>query len=367
MWQQMYRSINLANTVLEQLPPIDMDENLKNRLMAEAKFLRALNYFDLVRNYGGVPIATASTASFDNLFTEQGSAEAVYELVIRDLQEAENVLPVTYTANETGRATRGAAKALLARVLLYTGDYAGAAQKAKEVIDLGVYDLFDTVEDLWQVTNENGVEHIFSVQYLAGVQGSGFSSTFAIRGGEPPLTGFSTAIVRQDLLDSFEPSDERRGVSVLESYTFPDGTTKNYEPHVWKFFDETAIDPTEGSTNWPVVRYAEVLLIYAEALNESNNGPTQAAYDAINEVRNRAGLDDLSEGMNQAQFRDAVLQERRWELCFEGHRYYDLKRMDKLASTMATVGITAEDKHKLYPIPLREIDANPNLEQNNGY
>ena len=367
IWQQIYISINRANTVLEQLPSIDMDETLKNRLMAEARFLRALNYFDLVRNFGGVPIITASTAGFENLFTERDTEAAVYELVIQDLQEAENVLPVTYTANETGRATRGAAKALLARVLLYVGDYAGAAQKAKEVIDLGVYDLFDAVEDLWQVSNENGIEHIFSVQYLAGVQGSGFSSSFAIRGGEPPLTGFSTAIVRQELLDSFAPSDERRTVSVLESYTFPDGTTKTYEPHVWKFYDETAVDPTDGNTNWPVMRYAEVLLIYAEALNESNNGPTQAAYDAINEVRNRAGVDDLPDGMNQTQFREAVLQERRWELCFEGHRYYDLKRMDQLGPAMAAVGITVEDKHLMYPIPLREIDANPNLGQNIGY
>src|SRR5690606_4767085 len=113
----------------------------------------------------------ASTAGFENLFTERDTEAAVYELVIQDLQEAEDVLPVTYTANETGRATRGAAKALLARVLLYAGDYAGAAQKAKEVIDLGAYDLFDSVEDLWNVANENGIEHIFSVQYLAGVQG----------------------------------------------------------------------------------------------------------------------------------------------------------------------------------------------------
>lgn len=367
IWQQIYISINRANTALEQLPAIDMDETLKNRMIAEAKFLRALNYFDLVRNFGGVPTTTASTASFDNLFSERDSEEAVYDLVIQDLQDAENVLPITYTANETGRATRGAAKALLSRVLLYQGDYAAAAQKAKEVIDLGEYDLFDSVEDLWQVANENGVEHIFSVQYLAGVQGSGFSSSFAIRGAEPPLTGFSTAIVRQDLLDSFEPADERRAASVLESYTFPDGTTKTYDPHVWKFYDETAVDPTDGSTNWPVIRYAEVLLIYAEALNESNNGPTQAAYDAINEVRNRAGLENLPDGMSQAQFTDAVLQERRWELCFEGHRYYDLKRKDKLKSAMVEVGITVEDKYMIYPIPLRETDANPNLGQNTGY
>ncbi len=367
MWQQMYRSINYANTALEQIPPIEMEETLKKRLLAEAKFLRSLSYFDLVRNFGGVPLITKSTASFDNLFTDRASEEAVYDLIIQDLQDAENGLPLNYASNETGRATRGAAKALLARVLLYTGDYAGAAQKAKEVIDLGEYGLLDDVKDLWQVTNENSVEHIFSVQYLAGVQGSGYSSAFAIRGGEPPLTGFSSAIVRQDLLDSFESSDERRVASVLESYTFPDGSTKTYDPHVWKFYDETAVDPTEGSTNWPVIRYAEVLLIYAEALNESNNGPVQAAYDAINTVRNRSGLANLPDGMNQTQFRDAILQERRWELCFEGHRYYDLKRMDKLASTMSAFNITVEDKHNIYPIPLREIDANPNLEQNNGY
>ncbi|MBV6642991.1 MAG: RagB/SusD family nutrient uptake outer membrane protein [Cyclobacteriaceae bacterium] len=367
VWQQLYRSINLANTALEQLPGVEMDENLKSRLIGEVKFLRALNYFDLVRNFGGVPITTSSTASFDNLFTTRNTIDEVYDLIIEDLEDSEVTLPLNYSSNDTGRATRGAAKALLARVLLYYGDFSGAAQKAKEVIDSGEYDLFTNVDDLWKVANENGLEHIFSVQYHAGIQGSGFSSSFAIRGGEPPLTGFSTAIVRQGLLDSFDPSDERRAASVLESYTFPDGTVKTYDPHVWKFYDETAIDPTEGSTNWPVIRYAEVLLIYAEALNENNGGPNQEAYDAINEVRDRAGLNDLPTDLSQAQFRDAALDERRWELCFEGHRYYDLKRMGQLNTKMSVLGITVEEKHQLYPLPLRELDANPNLVQNTDY
>ena len=367
VWQQVYESINRANTALEQLPSIDMNDNLRDRLTAETKFLRALNYFDLVRNFGGVPLITSSTEDINNLFVTRATEEEAYAQIVQDLQEAEDVLPVSYASNEEGRATQGAAKALLARVLLYQGKYDAAAQKAKEVIDLGVYDLFDSVEDLWQVSNENGIEHIFSVQYLAGVQGSGFSSQFAIRGGEPPLTGSSSAIVRQDLIDAFLPGDERKSASILDSYTFPDGTTVTYEPHIWKFYDETANDPTDGSTNWPVMRYAEVLLIYAEALNESSNGPNQEAYDAINKVRNRAGLDDLAEGMNQNQFRDALLLERRLELCFEGHRYYDLKRTDNLNTAMQEVAVTVEAKHDLFPIPLRETDANPNLEQNVGY
>ncbi len=367
VWQQLYRSINLANTALEQIPGIEMNEEFKGRLIGEVKFLRALNYFDLVRNFGGVPITTTSTSSFNNLFSTRNTSEEVYELIIEDLEEAEDLLPLSYSSGDQGRVTRGAAKALLARVLLYEGDFSGAAQKAKEVMDLNEYDLVTNVDDLWMVANENSIEHIFSVQYQAGIQGSGFSSSFAVRGGEPPLTGFSTAIVRQDLLDSFDPSDERRAASILESYTFPDGTVKTYDPHVWKFYDETAIDPTEGNTNWPVIRFAEVLLIYAEAVNESNNGPNQEAYDAINAVRDRAGLTDLPMGLSQTQFREALLDERRWELCFEGHRYYDLKRNNQLKTTMSTLGINVEDKHLLYPLPLREMDANPNLVQNADY
>ena len=209
VWHQIYISINRANTVLEQVPSIDMDESLKNRLIAETKFLRALDYFDFVWLFGGVPLITESTASLDDLYAERNEPAQIYDQVINDLQDAETVLPLSYSSSDVGRATKGAAKALLARVLLYKGDYAGAAQKAKEVMDLGVYDLFDSVDDLWKVANENGIEHIFSVQYLAGVQGSGYSSSFAIRGAEPPLTGYSTAIVRQDLLNSFEPDDER--------------------------------------------------------------------------------------------------------------------------------------------------------------
>lgn len=368
VWQQIYNSINRANTALEMLPSIDMDETLKARLIAETKFIRALNYFDLVRTFGGVPLITESTSGFDDLFVEKTSEENIYDLIIQDLLDAENVLPESYNANDVGRATKGAAKALLSRIYLYKKDYSAAVQKAKEVIDLDVYDLFSSVEDLWEVANENGVEHIFSVQYLAGVSGSFFSSGFAIRGGEPPLTGYSTAIVRQELIDLFEPDDERRAATILESYTFPDGTTKTYEPHVWKFYDETAVDPTDGSTNWPVIRYAEVLLNYAEALNEVNGGPNNDAYLAVNYVRNRAGLDDLPENLSQQEFRDNVLQERRIELSFEGHRYFDLRRTGKLKEAMAKVGIdNVEDKHLIFPIPLREIDANSNLVQNNGY
>ncbi len=141
--------------------------------------MRALDYFDLVRLFGGYPLITESTGSLNDLYVERNDPEQVYDQVINDLQDAETVLPLSYTGSDVCRATKGAAKALLARVLLYKGDYAGSAQKAKEVMDLGVYDLFDSVDDLWKVANENGIEHIFSVQYLAGVQGSGYSSSFA--------------------------------------------------------------------------------------------------------------------------------------------------------------------------------------------
>ncbi|MEM1135545.1 MAG: RagB/SusD family nutrient uptake outer membrane protein [Bacteroidota bacterium] len=367
LWQRIYVSINRANTAIESIPNINMNEELKNRLLAESKFLRALNYFDLLRIYGSVPLTETPTEDLQNLFVERSDINQIWNLIIRDLQESENVLPASYQGNDVGRATQGAAKSLLARVYLYKGDYSLAAQKAKEVIDANQFSLFEDVADLWDVTNKNGVEHIFSVQYLGGVQGSSFSNLFAVRGAAQPITGSSSAIVRQELVDSFEENDQRKAVSILDSYTFSDGSTETFEPHVWKFFDPTAPDPTSGSTNWPIIRYAEVLLIYAEALNESNSGPNAEAYEAINAIRNRAGLENLSEGMTQAAFKEALLNERRWELCFEGHRYFDLKRNNLLRENMAVLGITVEDRHFLYPLPLRELDANPDLTQNPSY
>ena len=220
----------------------------------------------------------------------------------------------------------------------------------------------------WDPAFENGPEHIFSVQYLAGVQGSNLNELFGVRGAPSPYTGFSAAWVDESFANSFAEEDQRKPVSILEVYINRDGDTVDIEPHVLKYFNPDGPSPGDTDTDWPVIRYADILLMYAEALNNVNNGPNAAAYDAVNQVRARAGVGPLPAGLGQAAFSDALLQERAWELCFEGHRWFDLRRFDQLVPVMNAYGQPIQaPKHLLFPIPQRELDVNNELSQNPDY
>ncbi len=370
LWRVVYQGINDANFAIERIPDIDMNPELRARLVAEARFLRGLFYFDLLRTYGGVPLLTTPTTSLENLNVSRNTASEVYQQVISDLQAAEAELPDSYPNAQVGRATKGAARALLARVYLYQGDFESAANKAREVTQMG-YRLIENYEELWLAANENGPEHIFSVQYLAGVQGSVYMNQLGVRGGPFPLTGNSAVEVEQAFFDSFDPNDQRRDASIRDRFLINIGGTDSvYEfnaPHVWKFFDlNYANNPSDTDLNWPVLRYAEVLLILAEAIN-AQGGPNQEAYDALNQIRERANLEPLPAGLSQAAFQTAVEQERAWELCFEGHRFYDLARTGRLVEVMTASGRSVSADKAIYPIPQRELDTNPALVQNPGY
>ena len=366
-WQKLYVAINQANAAIERVPGTTMDATRKARLVAEARFLRALFYFDLVKAFGDIPLIREETKSLNVLSVARRPAAEIYTQIIQDLQEAEKGLPVSYAAADLGRVTKGAAQSLLAKVYLFKLDFAAAAQKAQEVVQANTYSLVTNYADLWPAEKENGPEHIFSVQYKAGVVGSGFNETFGVRGGKTPITGGSSAFVKKPFISSFETGDVRKDVSIKDSYTFSDGSKATFQPHVWKYFNPNGTTPSNTDTNWPVIRYAEILLILAEARNEVA-GPTPDAYVPINQVRSRSKLKALPTGLTKEQFRDAVLQERGWELCFEGHRRYDLVRMNKLKEIMQKVSITTTvPKHNLYPIPQRELDTNRELQQNTGY
>ncbi len=366
-WQNCYVGINRANTALGRIPSIEMNEERKARLLAEAVFLRSLHYFDLVKVFGDVPLIITETTGLEGLTIARTPKAEIYKQLIDDLEGTYNQLPLTYAAAETGRVTKGAALAFLARVYLFNEQFDKAAEHARTVTTLG-YRLLDNYADIWPSEKENGPEHIFSIQYKAGVRGSGFNETFGVRGGKAPITGGSGAFVKKTFYDSFESGDIRRDISIKTSYTFPDGSVQTFEPHVWKYFNPNGITPSNTDTNWPVIRYPEVLLTLAEALNEVNNGPDAEAYHSINQVRNRAMLPDLPGNLTRQEFRDAILRERGWELCFEGHRRYDLVRMNKLSEAMAAAGVTVKmPQHAFFPIPLREMDVNSKLEQNEGY
>ena len=382
-----YTGINRSNIVISRLPGISMDESLKKRYIAEAKCLRAIQYFNLVRLYGDVPVVTAETTSLNGLAVTRDPVDKVYELIEADLKEAETALPKTYPASESGRMTQGAAKGMLTKVYLTRAGatqsspyWAQAAAKAKEVIDLGVHDLYASFADAFALTARGGKENIIEVQNLTDVKGHNLGRGFGVRSAPIyPAGGAGIARPTASLFNAYASTDQRKAVTFLTSYVF-NGITTNLsisDPDptkavaFQKLWDKTAKTNGGEGTSIPILRYADVLLMYAEALNEVGNGPTADAYAALNKVRTRAGLTALS-GLSYAQFKDAVLLERRLELVFEGHRRFDLVRTGRLldavkAETSFNRNPTIQSFHVLLPIPQTDRDANPNLTQNPGY
>lgn len=372
-----YVAIDRSNRVIENVPNIAMDIKLRDQIVGEAKFLRALHYFNLVRAFGDVPLVVKTTTDVVNVKIPRDPADKVYQQIVQDLLDAEKVLPVSYTAaGEVGRATVGAAKSILAKVYLTRKDWTNAAAKAKEVIESKTYSLVADYRDVFIPEKENGPEHIFSIQFscIQPKYGSSMAENFAIYFSYPiNLTGGSLQVT-DSYANSFVAGDYRKQVAVITQKTIANGTVvmSRTGPHLDKYWDPNACGAGAARNNFLVIRYADVLLMYAEALNETA-GPGIDAYAAINQVRARArkgvntmGPQDLA-GLTQAQFRDAVLQERSWELAGEGHRRWDLLRTGKLLAANQAQGYTVSEKYLLFPIPTFERDANPALTQNPGF
>lgn len=380
IWKASYQLIARANLSIDRIPAIDMDDNLKNRLLGEARFLRALSYFNLVRMYGDVPLVLTPESNIDAYLVPRDPSEDVYAQIISDLDSAAEVLPVTYSGLNLGRATRGAALGMLAKVYLTREDWSLAAQKAKDVIDLadqGVYGLWNDFSDNFKEVNENGQESVFEVQFYSAVQEE---NTRIVISGLPSIFAFPAGVgiilPTDDLLDSFEPGDHRYESTFFSEYTF--FRTETFDPHIWKHWDQDTYpaDKTgQSGANFPIMRYAEVLLMYAEALNEQNQGPTPDAYNAVNDIRIRARngndtvLPELS-GLSYEEFQAAVWKEKRMETVNEGHRWFDLVRTGRLVERVkAAKGQRANPQphNTVFPIPQRERDLNDKLTQNDLY
>jgi hypothetical protein len=373
-WSTLYRGINRANAAIERIPGITMDPALQARLIAEAKFMRGFYYFTLVRFFGDVPLTLKETTSLTDLQIARAPIGEVYAQIIKDFTEAEAILPTTYSGGDRGRATKGAATAFLAKVHLTRKDWPNASAKAKQVIDSGLYDLWATFPEVFTIANKNGKEAIFEVQALGG----GFNEGSWMQGYMRPnfdrvnnVTGFGDDPVTRNLYETYTAADKRRDVTirVYSSTTTPAAPASvDFPGYVYKYLDPSATANGEGSNNFPVIRYADVLLMYAEALNEQGAGNADA-FAAVNRIRTRAGLASLPTSLSQTAFRDAILLERRLELAFEGHRWYDLVRTGKLVEAIkaqnATIQVT--QNHLLLPIPQTERDVNSNLTQNPGY
>lgn len=381
LWKQSYDAINTSNIAIDHIALIDaskISEPIRKRLINEAKFLRALHYFNLVRWFGDVPIILHETSSLnpEALYVEKSAETAVYAQIVADLKDAEALpTPLEYSSKDIGRATSGSAKSLLAKVYLTQQDWPNAVLKSKEVIDSKWYGLFDNFADVFNVATKNGKEHIFSAQFLgnAGYQGNSLASRSA-SADVPGINGdYADAIhVAGGLYDSFSAPDTRKAVTFVTTLVSPtDGKTYTFAPQLNKYYDPSVVgNQAQSSKNLPIIRYAEVLLIYAEALNEQNGGPTTQAYWAIDQVRSRAHVKTLQEespSLGKDAFRDAVFQERRKELVYEYQRWFDLVRRgpDYYIAVLKAAGKTlAAKRHIHFPTPARELNLNPKLKQN---
>jgi hypothetical protein len=371
LWRESYVAINRANIAIERIPQIEMDGTLRTRLVNEAKFLRGLLYFNLVRLWGDVPLILQETSSLgkDAIQVSRTPKEEIYQQVIKDLTDAE-ALPNSFAGADAGRATAGAAKSILAKVYLTRQEWEKAASKSLEVINGPYgYDLFENYADVFNVATKNGKEHIFSVQCKSNVNGQGNRlASSATPVGIPGVAAAGTDEPHASVYALYSSGDKRRDVTFFTSLVSPTtGKEVAFPPRFFKYFDLAQIgNPTESAKNIPVIRFAEILLIYAEALNETG-GPSADAYTAINRVRKRAGLANLS-GLTKDTFRDAIYLERRLELMFEFQRWFDLIRTKRMITDLHKAGKTnAAEKHYLHPVPQREIDLNPKLVQNPGW
>ncbi len=412
-WRAVWQAINRANAVLDHVPGIDMDATLQARIIGEAKFLRALTYFNMVRRWGGVPLILSETSTSDisELQVSRNTADEVYEQIIADLTDAMRDLPyiADYSGDDVGRASKEAAQGLLAKVQLYRKDWANAKTNAEAVINSpSGLDLTPDPRDNWWTGNgdrDNNVESIFEVQY------NGVSPQDHILGNnfEPNNSGYGpgqwgTIIGSLWFYNQFSTDDKRHAATWLTEYPAlsGDSTIQWHEnrypvPHINKYRDP--FNKSGMAYNIKVLRFADVLLVGAEASNES--GAMDDAYAYVNRVRARAGLPNLA-GLSQDQLRDSIYLEFRKELCFEAQDYEELVRQGKLIENkMAYMTYTIPamynddrsvfkpgqalldnialrqpgphynyeiDAHNtLFPIPQSAIDKNPNLKQNPGY
>jgi starch-binding outer membrane protein, SusD/RagB family len=408
VWKDLYVGIFRANQVLDHVPAIEMDENLKQRVLAEAKFLRGLFYFNLASLWGNVPLMLKTSTPNDKPPTSP--VAEVWAQVEKDLNEAAQSLPLSYPAEELGRATRGAAYALLAKALMQQQKYSEALTPLNWLVEgegSSVYDLMADYRDNFLVTTENNKESVFEWQFqlnpgenhdddtdnAAGrTDNLNYGNSLAQFFG-PSGIGWSDGEAQRWLIGEFEEEptasggrDPRLAASLLFDYTDeggPDATdiygqtfTERYGPdntRVWfRKFQNDHWKDFEGynsPNNWRYIRYADVLLMFAEALNAT--GSTTQAYQHVDRVRERAGLEKLSvamPGLNQQQFLEQLKHERITELTGEGHRWNDLARWGDLGPELAPHDPVFADfvvgKHELIPIPQLEIDFNPLLEQN---
>jgi hypothetical protein len=359
VWSSSYRVIANNNVILSRIAPIEMDATLKNRIIGEALFIRSLMYYHLAVAFENIPLQTVPFSPGDKL--SQVSSTEVYDQLIVDLIIAEANLGESYTGFDRGRATKGAAATLLAKVYLTVGMDSEAEVVLRRIMNTYNYRLLNDYSNLWGQDNENNAESIFEVQFISGGigQGSSFTNDFSPSATLQTGQGFGRNRPTASMKDAYEVDDKRFESSMGSSWINLAGNTitQNY---IQKYFSSPPLE-NDSDINFVVFRYADVLLMLAEAIGESNE-----SYGFINQVRNRAGLADIDE-TTAGSFNEKLLKERRVELAFENHRFADLKRFGVLEEKIleSEPFISSSRIRSFFLIPQRELDINTNFVQNN--
>jgi hypothetical protein len=384
MWERFYQSIRNANILIEKISDIPLTETEKSQLIGEARFLRAYCYYHIVRHWNGGPLFMDT----ENADTSKKTAGEIYEAIISDLQMGEDNLPES--PSQFGKPTKWAAKALLAEVYLTIGNWALAKGKAQEVIDSGKFSLVEVSvpSDFNKIfgPSANGTsEEIFYLKFN-NLDGWGWPNN--LLWSETTFTPFGNYVIYSvpgPFFENWSDEDLRKQWNVFSEYinrttgeleTLPSSTPILCS----KFRDPVAPGRDQHANDYPILRFADVLLIYAEASVMADNTVSASALESLNKIRRRgygfpsnttSPVDFPSSGFTPETFRETVLQERAYELYMEGKRWFDLKRTNTVKETiLANTGKTVSDIHLLWPIPQQEIDTNPQIgqeDQNPGY
>ena len=387
LWRGPWPGILSSNIIIKTAPTLNIDDTLRNRSLGEAYFLRAHYYFILVRFFGDVPLVTEPQDVNGDLYPARAPKTEIYKLIISDLEKAIQFLPTKqqYGDSDKGRASKGAAIGALAKVYLTLGQWQKVVDLTTQLEGMG-YTLNTDYSDNFNINKENSAESLFEVQYASDGgydfwsnenQASWTSTFMGPRGANFVGGGWGWNQPTQEFVNSYETGDKRKEKTIFYEGC-PDYDGKEYKANysltgynVKKFLVPLSAFPSYDNSplNFPIMRYSEVLLMKAEALNEL--GQTSLAIVPLNLVRGRAGLAAVTSGLSQTAFRDKVLHERRMELAFEGQRWFDLIRVNDGQyglNFLHSIGKTnASTKHLLLPIPQIERDRNPNLTQNPGY
>lgn len=416
-WPEAWRVIFRANEILHNIDEVEnISASAKKEAIGQAYFLRALYNFYLVNTWDNIPLITKATMSSDDFFPAKSTPEALYVQIIADAQLAKSMLPPSW-GEEQGRATWGAATALLGKAYLYAKDWQKATVEFKEVIDSKLYDLDPDYANNFTEAGDNNIESLFEIQFTSEDQlgwssdqiSSSRSSVFLQLRAPKEFGGEWIDQVNPWILDAFLSEDDldgnidKRALATL-AWNHPESTiymdapfigselnpTKVYPKKYTSMLDGRADDSNwiEGGMNYKLIRYADVLLMHAEAANEAGIAQSDIL-NSINEVRARANMPNIPSGLSQDEMRDRIRKERILELSLETDRFFDLKRwgvlvdrMNGNADMVGNIGTSSDqiraaghpeenfpflETHVRLPIPVAEVNSNPNMEQNSGY